>query len=194
MTSTRLAATEISRPSSATAQPASTRDRRAVSVSAARAARRRPPVTQNGGSPGPPGESSSRERAGRSAVARPGTFCPASRNSRPGRLKSCTVQGSSSTAGVATAMPQLMRVARLRRPRVTAAQPAAATAITQTSGTNAAATAMKSPVAQAARRARLGGSVKIRAASTPISGISAKTTAEPNRPAATAAMPTGSSA
>ena len=36
--------------------------------------------------------------------------------------------------------------------------------------------------------------MKIRAASTATSGMSAKTTAEPKRPAATAPMPTGSSA
>ncbi len=200
VTSTRLTATAMNRPSSATAQPASTSERRAVRSSAASAARTRPPVTQNGGSPGPPGDSSSNDRAGRPAVARPGTFWPASRNSSAGWLASCTVQGSSSSGGTSTAIPRLM--ARPRRPRppcqpglrAAPASAAAATAMTQVSGTNAVATARNRPVAQAARRARRPGAVKIRAASMPISGISANTTAAPNRPAATAPMPTGSSA
>ena len=91
-------------------------------------------------------------------------------------------------------MPRLMRVLRRPRPRVTAASTAAATATTQISGTNAAAMARNRPVAQAARRARRPAAVNIRAATMPMSGISANTTAAPNRPAATAPMPTGSSA
>ncbi len=80
------------------------------------------------------------------------------------------------------------------RRKTTAASRAASTATTQISGAKAAAIATTRPVAQAARRARRGGSVKIRAASTAMTGMRTKTTAEPKRPAATAPMPTGSSA
>jgi hypothetical protein len=68
------------------------------------------------------------------------------------------------------------------------------TPTTQISGTKAAAIATTRPVAQAARRARRGASVKIRAASMAMTGMRTNTTAEPKRPPATAPMPTGSSA
>ena len=194
LSSIRLTASETSKPSRATDQPAMTRDRLAVSSSAPSAARARPPVTQNGGRPGPPGESSSSDRAGRAAVASPGTLFPASRKSRDGWVATCSVHGSSRTGGTTAVMPRLSSMPRPARRKATAASSAPRTATTQISGTKAAAIATTSPVAHAARRARRGASVKIRAASRAISGMRAKTTAEPNRPAATAPMPTGSSA
>ena len=194
VSSIRLTATETSRPSMATDQPAMTRNRRAVSSSAASAARARPPVTQNGGRPGPPGDSSSSDRAGRAAVASPGTLFPASRKSRDGWVATCSVHGSSRIGGTTTVIPRLSSVPRPDWRKATAATSAARTAMTQISGTKAAAIAMTRPAAQAARRARRGASVKIRAASSAISGMRAKTTAEPKRPAATAPMPTGSRA
>ena len=78
--------------------------------------------------------------------------------------------------------------------KASAATPAAISAITQTSGTNAVATATPRPVAQAARRASRGGWVNIRAAVSAISGRSTKTTAVPIRPAAIDPIATGSSA
>ena len=68
------------------------------------------------------------------------------------------------------------------------------TAITHTSGTNAAAIATSRPVAQAARRACRGCSVSIRPAVQAMAGRSMKTTAVPNLPAATAPVATGSRA
>ena len=109
-------------------------------------------------------------------------------------MASWNVQGSSRTAGTTAAMPRLLSTDGRRMPTVTAATTAARTATTQINGTKAAAIAMVRPVAQAARLARLGGWVNIRPASRAISGSSAKTTAVPSRPAATAPIAIGSSA
>ena len=104
------------------------------------------------------------------------------------------VHGSSRTSGTPAAMARFSAVPRRAAPKASAARQAAISAITQTSGTNAAATATPSPVAQAARRASRGGWVNIRAAIMAISGSSTKTTAVPIRPAATAPVATGSRA
>ena len=66
--------------------------------------------------------------------------------------------------------------------------------ISQNSGTKAATTAVSSPAAQAARRARRRGAVKTLPTSTATGGRSTSRTAVPSRPDATAPIPTGSSA
>ena len=190
VTTTRLTATAKSSPARAMLQPAIISARRLLNSSAASAATAIPAVTQTRGRPGPPGLSSSKDRADRSCTARPGCCRPTSSSSVAGFVATWTVHGSSSTGGTAATMPRFRHM-----PGRAATRASAATrATTQISGTNAAATAIVRPVAQAARRARLGGKVSIRPPSRAIAGISTKTTAVPIRPAAIAPIATGSSA
>ncbi len=174
--------------------PAMTSMRRRENSRAAMPATTSPAVIQTGGRPGPPGLSISSERAGRSGLARPRCCTPTSSSSSAGCAASWTVHGSSTTGGTITAMPRLRRTDGRPTPTAAAATTAASTATIQVSGTKAAAIAIVRPVAQAARRARRGGSVNILAASRAISGSRAKATAVPSRPAAMAPIATGSSA
>src|SRR5712692_5228822 len=194
VTAARLTAMAISRPNSATPQPAVTSTRRLPSSSAASAATASPAVTQYGGMPGPPGLSSISDRAGRSGLARPGAWTPASSSSSDGWVATWIVHGTSSKGGTSTAIARFSAMPRRAALKASAATHAAMTAISHTSGTNAVATATLRPVAQAARRASRGGWVNIRAAVSAISGSSTKTTAVPILPSATDPMATGSSA
>ena len=194
VTMSLVSATAATSPSSAADHPASTSPRRRPKTSATTAASTRPAVTQNGGSPGPPGDSSSRDRAGRPRAASPAGCNPASRNSSDGWVARDILHGRRSTTGTtATIAASITTPGRPRR-KARTPRAIAATAITQTSGTKAAATATSRPVAQAARRARRRPWVKTRAATTVINGSRTSTSAVPRRPAATAPMPTGSSA
>ena len=181
-TTARLTATAAARPTSAAPQPARMTRRLRPASSAASAAIRIPPVTQYAGRPGPPGLSSTSDRAGSPGAASPGAWMPASSSSRAGWVTTRIVHGNSSTGGTTAAMPRLISEPRFR-PMVTAATTAAATAITQISGTNAAHTATTRPAAQAARRAAWRGWVKIRAAASATSGSRMNTAAVPIRPA-----------
>ena len=153
-------------------------------------------MTQAGGSPGPPGRSSSTD-SGRSAAASPGRSIPASRKNADGLVTRWKVHGTRTAAGTTATIAALIAVARPSlgfRAHAAARPTAARMVIGHTSGTKAAATAVSRPAAHAARRARLGGPVSIRPAAMPMSGSRTKATAVPMRPAATAPIATGSSA
>ncbi len=88
-------------------------------------------------------------------------------------------------------MPRLRSSAGRPARRATAAPATATSEIGHSSGTNAVPIPMASPVAQAARRASRGGWRSIRPTSRPMTGMAAKATAEPRRPAAIAPVATG---
>ena len=154
-------------------------------------------MTQAGGSPGPPGLSSSTDSGRSPAAASPGRSIPASRKNADGLVTRWKVHGTRTAAGTTATIAALIAVARP----------------SQGFGVQAAASADRGedrdrphqrhegrghrdeqPAAHAARRARLGGPVSIRPTAMPMSGSRTKTTAVPIRPAATAPIATGSSA
>ncbi len=197
LTCTRLTTSATASPPSAMAQPAYTSGSRLRASSAPNAGRRRPAVTQAGGSPGPPGRSSSTDSGLSAAAASPGRSIPASRKNADGLVTRWKVHGTRTAAGTTATIAALITAARPSRGfgvQAAATPTAARIAIGHTSGTKAAATAVSRPAAHAARRARLGGPVSIRPAAMPMSGSRTKATAVPMRPAATAPIATGSSA
>ena len=135
-----------------------------------------------------------RDRAARCDEASPGGCSPASRSSWDGWVARAMLHGRSSTTGTTATIAASIITPGPPRRNTSAPMAMAATVSTQTSGTKATATATRRAAAQAARRARRGPWVKTRAATTAISGSRTSTSAVPRRPAATAPMPTGSSA
>ncbi len=194
VTRTRLTTSATTSPPSAMAQPAYTTGIRLRASRAQNAGRTSPAVTQAGGSPGPPGLSSSTDSGRRPAEASPGRWTPASRKNAEALVNRWKVHGMRTTAGTAAAMAALTAVARPSQGQAAITPTAATTAIGQMSGTKAAATAMSRPAAHAARRARRGGPASIRPTAMPMSGSRTKATSVPIRPAATAPIATGSSA
>src|SRR6202167_3135805 len=200
VTRIRLTTRATTSPASAMPQPEYTRAVRLRSSSAQNAGSTRPAVTHTGGSPGPPGLSSSSE-AGRSpAAAIPGPASPASSRKADGRANRSKVQGTRTTPGTTATITALDAVAGGSQRHAASAASAATTAIAQINGTNAAATAISRAAAQAALRVvnRDGtvedGPVRTRPRAMPMSGSRTKATAVPILPAATAPMATGSSA
>ena len=138
--------------------PAYTRARRRRASSAPNAGSTSPAVTQAGGSPGPPGLSSSSDSGRSRAAASPGRTRPASPKNADGLVTRWKVQGMRMTPGSTATMAALTTVRGPSQGQAAAAATAAITATGQASGTKAAATAVSRPAAQAARRAARGAS------------------------------------
>src|SRR5690606_296480 len=148
-----------------------------------------PAVTQNGGTPGPPGLSASRLSGDSRGSTRSGSCSPASSRNRPGSSTRPASHGSSSATGT----PSASATGTHTRSTTIAATPRTSAA-TYTRGTNAVATASSRPNPQAARRDLRRSPNSRWPPSTTAGGSSTNTTAVPSRPAATAPVATGSSA
>ncbi len=191
---TRLTTRAMTSPESPMPHPVYTRAGRRRASSAQNAGSTSPAVTQAGGSPGPPGLSSSNDFGRRLAAASPGLSNPASPKNAEGLATRWKLHGMRTAAGTAAAIAALTTVRGPSQRQAATAPSAATTAIGQISGTKAAAIAISRPAAHAARRAARGGPARIRPVMMPTSGSSTKATAVPTRPAATAPIATGSSA
>ena len=113
-------------------------------------------MTQAGGSPGPPGLSSSSDSGRRPAAASPGRTRPASPKNADGLVTRWKVQGMRMMAGTTATIAALITVRAPSQGQAAAAATRAITATGQASGTKAAAIAISRPAAQAARRAARG--------------------------------------
>ena len=193
---TRLTRIATSSPSSATPHPAATSTRWRRRHSATSAASRNPAVTHTGGTPGPPGDRSSSDRAGSAGSASPGRASPVSSRNRDGWANSAHAHGPSSSGGVTTTIATLTSSLHwsFRPPNATAISPPITRMSGHTNGTNAMTTASSSAADQAARLARAPWRTSIFARNTPSTGSTTMATAVPSRPAATAPVATGSSA
>ncbi len=189
----RLTASAAAKPATATDQPATTSPVRRLSASET-SARAKPAVTHAGGSPGPPGCSSNSDAGRRDAADSPSGVSPASSRNADGLDSSRSDHGNKTRNGVAITIAALSSETGHTQRRAASSTSTRPATITHASGTNAAAIAVSSPVAQAARRAARGEEVSIRAAAWASSGNRMKAVVVPSRPAATAPIATGSKA
>src|SRR5580704_9339936 len=95
-------------PDRATLQPASTKVRRRRTSSAQNADPTRPAVIQTGGSPGPPGLSSSSGPGSKRATASPGWVTPASSRNADGLVTKWKVHGIKTMAGTTATIVALI--------------------------------------------------------------------------------------
>ena len=104
----RLTTSARTSPASAMPHPAYTRTRRRRASSAPNAGSTSPAVTQGGGSPGPPGLSSSSDSGRSRATASPGRTRPASPKNADGLVTRWKVHGMRMTAGSTATMAALI--------------------------------------------------------------------------------------
>ena len=181
-------------PHSAMPHPAYTRAVRRRASRAQNAGSTSPAVTQAGGSPGPPGLSSSSDSGRRPAAASPGLTRPASPKNADGFVTRWKVHGMRMTAGTTATIAALIDGPPAEpgpgRHRPERGDHRDRPGQRHEGGRDR----DQQAAAQAARRAARGGPASIRPTMMPISGSSTKAAAVPIRPAATAPVATGSSA